>query len=159
MWISVRYGNKMSVILVVVFITSPVFGKSFKKNLRDGVSLGSQLITNPQVQSVIYGNTGMGCLSWQQITNLCRTLTHQVDVLEEGLEEAEEFVDHFRDVGVGVITTFSILVFLAIVWSFENWESIWKLFSKVKSPFPAAPTLENIRRTMGDFPKPIFWTS
>ena len=95
------------VIYVVVFITAPAFANSFKKNLQDGVSLGSQLISNPQVQDVIHGNTGMGSLGWPQITKLFRTLTHQVDVLEEGLAEAEEFVDHFRDVGVGVITTFS----------------------------------------------------
>ena len=82
--------------------------------------MGSQLLLNPQAQCVIYGNTGMGSLSLPQITNLFRNLTHQVDVLKEGLEEPEVFVDHFWDVGVGVITTFTIRIFLAIVWGFQN---------------------------------------
>ena len=73
--------------------------------------------------------------------------------MEEGLEEAQELVDHFQNVGVGVISTFSILVILAIIWSFENWGSIRKLFSKGKSPLLTPPDLENIRRTIGDFLK------
>ena len=66
----------MKCVIYVVLIAASAFGKSFKKSLRDGVRLGSQLLSNPQVQSVIYGNTGMGSLSWPQINNLYMTLTH-----------------------------------------------------------------------------------
>ena len=108
--------------------------KSFKKSLHDGVNLGAQLMANPQVQGVVYGNTDMGSLGWPQITHLYRTLTHQVDILEEGLEEAQQLVDHLQNVGVGVISTFSILVLLAIIWCYKNWGSIRKLFKKSRVP-------------------------
>ena len=154
MWVFVKYGKIcLMVVIIELFVTTPVFGKSFKKNLKKGANMASSFLSSPQVQNLIHGHTGLGSLSWPQITNLLRTVTSQVDELGEDLEEAEEWVDHFRDVGVGVITTFSILMFLAIIWSFKNWDSIRKLLSKVKSPLPSTPPLDNIRRTMGDFLK------
>ena len=95
----------------------------------------------------------MGSLSWDQITQLYWSLTHQVDVLEEGLQEAQQLVDHLQNVGVGVASTFSILVLLTIIWSYKNWGLIRKIFSKIKKTLPTPPTLENIRRMMGDFLK------
>ena len=78
MWLSLKY--LVNVTLVMTFVS----GKPLKKGLNNAIDFGSQVIANPQVQSMLYGNTNLGSLSWGQITQLYRSLTYQVDVVEEG---------------------------------------------------------------------------
>ena len=58
-----------------------------------------------------------------------------------------------KNTGIGVVTAFSLLVFLAIVWSLRNWGLIRKIFSKIRNPLPQSGTLEDVRKNMADFLK------
>ena len=58
----------------------------------------------------------MGSLSWGEITQMYRGLTHQVEMVREEVREAEEWLTYLKNTGIGVVTAFSLLVFLAIVW-------------------------------------------
>ena len=58
-----------------------------------------------------------------------------------------------KNSGIGVVTAFSLLVLLDIVWSFRNWGLIRKIFSKIRNPLPQSGTLESVRKNMADFLK------
>ena len=113
-------------------------------------SFGAQLASSPQMQTVLYGNANMGTLSWGEITQLYRGLSHQVGLVREKVGEAEVWLNHLKNTGIGVVTAFSLLVLLAIVWSFRNRGLITKIFSEIRNPLPQSGTLESVRKNMAE---------
>ena len=138
--------------LIMTLITTAA-GRPMRKGLSNVLKYGAQVVSSPQMQTVLYGNANMGTLSWGEITQMYRGLTHQVEMVREEVREAEEWLTYLKNTGIGVVTAFSLLVFLAIVWSFRNWGLIWKIFSKVRNPLPQSSTLESVRKNMADFLK------
>lgn len=53
-------------LLYLVFGTTLVLGKPLRKDFRNGVSLASEFLSNPNIQNLI-GGAGMGSLSCPQI--------------------------------------------------------------------------------------------
>ena len=51
------------------------------KGLSNVLNYGAQVVGSPQMQSVLYGNSNMGSLSWGEITQMYRVLTHQLEVI------------------------------------------------------------------------------
>ena len=135
MWIS----------LIMTLITT-VAGRPMRKGLSNVLKYGAQVVSSPQMQTVLYGNANMGTLSWGEITQMYRGLTHQVEMVREEVREAEEWLTYLKNTGIGVVTAFSLLVLLAIVWSFRNWGLIRKIFSKIRNPLPQSGTLESVRK-------------
>ena len=140
MWIS----------LIMTLITT-VAGRPMRKGLSNVLKYGAQVVSSPQMQTVLYGNANMGTLSWGEITQMYRGLTHQVEMVREEVREAEEWLTYLKNTGIGVVTAFSLLVFLAIVWSFRNWGLIRKIFSKIRNPLPQSGTLEGVKKIWQTF--------
>ena len=138
--------------LIMTLVTA-VAGRPMGKGLSKVLKYGAQVVGSPQMQSVLYGNSNMGSLSWGEITQMYRVLTHQLEVIRQEVREAEEWFTYLRNTGIGVVTAFSLLVLLAIVWSFRNWGLIRKIFSKIRNPLPQSGTLESVRKNMADFLK------
>ena len=132
-------------LLPILFMgTSPVFGRSLKK-FRGGAAVAGDLLSNPSIQNLLSGG-GMSSLSWPQITGVVRTVISQVEEVGQSLNEAEQMIDYYQDVGVGVICTFSVLIFLILLWNPKNWGSIQRLFSKIKNPLPL--NLDQVRKNI-----------
>ena len=138
--------------LIMTLVTA-VAGRPMGKGLSKVLKYGAQVVSSPQMQTVLYGNANMGSLSWGEITQMYRGLTHQVEVVREEVREAEEWLTYLKNTGIGVVTAFSLLVFLAIVWSFRNWGLIRKIVFKIRKPLPQSGTLESVRKNMADFLK------
>ena len=68
--------------LIMTLITT-VAGRPMRKGLSNVLKYGAQVLSSPQMQSVLYGNANMGTLSWGEITRLYRGLIHQVEVVRE----------------------------------------------------------------------------
>ena len=140
-------------ISVIMTLVTAVAGRPMGKSLSKVLKYGAQVVASPQMQTVLYGNANMGSLSWGEITQMYRVLTHQVEVIREEVREAEEWFTYLRNTGIGVVTAFSLLVLLVIVWSFRSWGLIRKIFSKIRNPLPQSGNLESIRKNMTDFLK------
>ena len=140
-------------ISVIMTLVTAVAGRPMGKSLSKVLKYGAQVAASPQMQTVLYGNANMGSLSWGEITQMYRVLTHQVEVIREEVREAEEWFTYLRNTGIGVVTAFSLLVLLVIVWSFRSWGLIRKIFSKIRNPLPQSGNLESIRKNMTDFLK------
>ena len=139
-------------ISLIVILVSTVNARPMGKGLSKALKYGAQIVSSPQMQSVLYGNSNLGSLSWGEITQVYRVLNHQVDVVREEVRGVEEWITYMKDTGIGVIAAFSLLVFFAILWSFRNYGLIRKIFSKIQS-IPQSGTLENVRKNISDFLK------
>ena len=73
---------------LIVTLVSTVNARPMGKGLSK-VQYGAQVVSSPQMQTVLYGNANMGSLSWGEITQMYRVLTHQVEVVREEVREAE----------------------------------------------------------------------
>ena len=137
-------------LLLVPFLfmgISPVIGRSLKR-FRGGAAVAGDLLSNPSVQNLLSGG-GMRSLSWPQFTEVVRTVNSQVEEVGQSIKKAEQMIGYYQDVGVGVICTFSVLIFLILLCNLKNWGSIQRLFSKVKNPLPL--NLDQVRKNMAEF--------
>ena len=96
-------------ISVIMTLVTAVAGRPMGKSLSKVLKYGAQVAASPQMQTVLYGNANMGSLSWGEITQMYRVLTHQVEVMREEVREAEEWFTYLRDTGIGVVTAFPII--------------------------------------------------
>ena len=100
---------------LIVALVSTVNARPMGKGLSKALKYGAQIVSSPQMQSVLYGNSNLGSLSWGEITQVYRVLNHQVDVVREEVRGVEEWITYMKDTGIGVIAAFSLLVFFAIL--------------------------------------------
>ena len=75
-------------------LITTVAGRPMRKGLSNILKYGEQVVSSPQMQTVLYGNANMGTLSWGEITKMYRGLTHQVEMVREEVREAEEWLTY-----------------------------------------------------------------
>ena len=80
-------------------LITTVAGRPMGKGLSKVLKYGAQVVSSPQMQTVLYGNANVGALSWGEITQLYRGLTHQVEVVREKMGKAEVWLTYLKTLG------------------------------------------------------------